>query len=230
VTAFAEHDGRTLRRLRLRNAGPERLVAEIAPDGTGRTVSVDAADGGSLLRVLDILPNVDGGTLRLRGRYDDSGPMPVLMADADMRTFHVRDAPAIGKLLQALTVYGIGEAISGPGLSFSQLTLPFRWDGAVLEVRGAQAFSASLGLTATGRVDTARKQIDLKGTIVPAYVLNSALGRIPLLGRLFRAEPGGGLVAVDYTVRGATTNPAVAVNPLSALTPGFLRGLFRIFD
>ena len=230
VTAHAEYDGRRLRLLHLRTAGPERLQVDMEPSGNGRTLSVDTADGGSLLRVLDVLPNVDGGRLVLRGRYDDSGPVPVLVANVDMWEFHVRNAPAIGKLLQVLTVYGIGDAISGPGLSFSQLTLPFRWDGDVLEVRGAQAFSASLGLTATGRVDTARKQLELKGTVVPAYVLNSALGRIPLLGRLFRAEPGGGLVAVDYTVRGPTADPSVSVNPLSALTPGFLRGLFHIFD
>ncbi len=65
---------------------------------------------------------------------------------------------------------------------------------------------------------------------MPAYALNSALGRIPLIGRLFSPERGGGLVAVDYGVSGALADPSVTVNPLSALTPGFLRGLFKMFD
>ena len=72
--------------------------------------------------------------------------------------------------------------------------------------------------------------LDVNGTVVPVYALNSALGRIPLLGGLFSAERGGGLFAVNYSVRGPFDNPAVTVNPLSALTPGFLRRLFRIFD
>ncbi|MBC7801846.1 MAG: hypothetical protein H7Z10_14595, partial [Gemmatimonadaceae bacterium] len=66
--------------------------------------------------------------------------------------------------------------------------------------------------------------------IVPAHFFNSLLGDIPLIGRLFSPEAGGGLFAATYSVRGPVNDPQVAVNPLSALTPGFLRGLFRIFD
>ena len=79
-------------------------------------------------------------------------------------------------------------------------------------------------------LDLARRTVDVQGTIVPAYVFNSLLGRIPVLGRLFSAERGGGLISVAYAVRGRTDDPAISVNPLSALTPGFLRGLFKIFD
>ncbi len=229
VTAHAESDGRRLRVLQAQSGGPERLQATVKPQGNGREVSVRAADGGALLRALGVLQTVDGGQLAIDGRTDDSGPALVLSGTADLREFHVRDAPAVGKLLQALTVYGIGEAVSGPGLAFTRLNAPFRWDGDVLELE-AQAFSASLGLTARGRVDATRKTLDLQGTIVPAYALNSALGRIPLLGRLFSAEQGGGLFAVNYAIRGPLADPAVSVNPLSALTPGFLRGLFRMFN
>ncbi len=230
VTAHAEYDGRRLRTLQAQSAGVERLQATIKPRGNGRQLSVRAADGGALLRALGVLQTVDGGQLAIDGQYDDSAQVSVLSGTADLRQFHIRDAPALGKLLQALTLYGIGEAVSGPGLAFSQANSPFRWDGDVLDILEAQAFSASLGLTAQGRIDTAQKTADLKGTIVPAYVLNSALGRIPLLGRLFSAERGGGLFAVNYSVRGGLDDPAVTVNPLSALTPGFLRQLFRIFD
>ncbi len=66
--------------------------------------------------------------------------------------------------------------------------------------------------------------------MVPAYVLNSALGRIPFVGRIFSAEKGGGLFAATYTVRGSIETPTITVNPLAALAPGFLRNLFSIFD
>lgn len=235
VSAHAESDGRRLRALQAQSGGPERLQASVKPqgngrEGNGREVSVRAADGGALLRALGVFQNVDGGQLAVDGRFDDSGPTSVLSGTADLRQFSVRDAPAVGKLLQALTIYGIGEAMSGPGLAFTRLRAPFRWDGDVLELTDAQAFSASLGLTARGRVDATRKTLDIQGTVVPAYALNSALGRIPLLGRLFSAEQGGGLFAVNYALRGPLADPAVSVNPLSALTPGFLRGLFRLFN
>ncbi len=34
------------------------------------------------------------------------------------------------------------------------------------------------------------------------------------------------MIAARYTAHGPTDDPAVTVNPLSALTPGFLRGVF----
>ena len=68
----------------------------------------------------------------------------------------------------------------------------------------------------------------MEGTIVPAYVFNSLLGRIPILGRLFSPEQGGGLFAATYRMRGPLADPSVSVNPLAALTPGFLRGIFGI--
>lgn len=230
VVAHAEHDGRRLRWLDAASGPPEQVRATLRPEGAGRSVAARAADGGALLRALDVVDTVQGGALFVHGIYDDSRTPPPLVGTAELSGFRVRDAPALGKLLQAVTIYGVVEALSGPGLSFSEATLPFRYDGSVLDLSDARAFSASLGLTARGRIDQARQTLDLQGTVVPAYVLNSMLGRIPLLGRLFSAERGGGLVAVNYGLRGPIANPSVSVNPLSALTPGFLRGLFHIFD
>ena len=230
VTAHAEHDGRRVTVLRASSSGTERAEVTIQPQGSGRQVRLTAADGGALLRAADIVDTIGGGQLVLDGTFDDRLPDPPLTGTAVLTGFSVQNAPALGKLLQAVTVYGVVEALSGPGLSFSELILPFRWSGGILDIGEARAFSASLGLTATGRLDTRRGVVDMQGTVVPAYVLNSLLGRIPVLGRLFSAERGGGLVAVNYGLRGPLANPSVSVNPLSALTPGFLRGLFHLLD
>lgn len=230
VTAHAESDGRRLSVLQVQSRGREAVRLSIKPRGSGRAVSLRTADAGGLARALDITDSVDGGTLALEGTYDDTRADPPLSGTVALNNFHVRDAPGVGKFLQALTVYGIGDAMSGPGLLFSQLTMPFRWEGGVLTLRDARAFSNSLGLTAEGWIDTNARTLDLKGTVVPAYVVNSALGRLPVIGKLFSPERGGGLVAVNYTYRGPIKDASVSVNPLSALTPGFLRGLFKMFD
>jgi hypothetical protein len=85
-------------------------------------------------------------------------------------------------------------------------------------------------MTAKGSVDLNAQTVDMQGTVVPAYFFNTLLGRIPLVGRLFSPEQGGGLFAATYSARGPIDDPQVSVNPLAALTPGFLRGLFGIFD
>ena len=71
---------------------------------------------------------------------------------------------------------------------------------------------------------------DLDGTIVPAYLLNSALGNIPVIGELFTGGEGQGIFAATYSVRGPIDDAEITVNPLAALAPGILRDVFLIFD
>lgn len=152
-----------------------------------------------------------------------------MVGTANIEDFRIRNAPALGRLLQAMTLYGLVEVARGPGLGFTRMEVPFRLTDAALSIDDARAFSSSLGLTAKGRIDLDTQMIEMEGTIVPAYFFNSLLGNIPLVGRLFSPEKGGGVFAASYTVRGAVDDPQVSVNPLAALTPGFLRGLFHLF-
>lgn len=208
--------------------GGGALDLTVAQAGGRRHLRLTSDDGGALLRAFGVLRTIQGGRLRVDAAYGHDRPGAPLTGEAELEDFAVRDAPALGKLLQAMSVYGLFEALSGQGLSFASLTAPFTLTRDALVLSEARAFSASLGLTAKGRIDRRRDTIDMEGTIVPAYVFNSLLGRIPLLGRLFSPEQGGGLFAATYRMRGPLADPAVTVNPLAALTPGFLRGIFGI--
>jgi hypothetical protein len=207
------------------------MRASITPEGASkRALSLTADDAGAVLNALDVLTTMAGGTLSIRGTYDDSLPGRPLTGEAELLDFRLREAPAAARVLQAMTLYGVLDVARGPGVSFTRAVASFTWDDHRLELRDARAISASLGFTAKGTIDRARQRIDLEGTIVPAYVFNSLLGRIPLIGRIFSPEQGGGVFAASYRVRGPLNDPEASVNPLSALTPGFLRGLFGIFE
>jgi len=198
----------------------------IVPRGQGRDLQLNAEDAGALLQAFDVLRQVQGGKLTVNGHWSGNAPGAALSGTAEMSDFTFREAAGIGKLLQALTVYGVVDAVRGPGLSFSRLVAPFTLTPEALALGEARAFSASLGVTAKGTILRRKRTMDLEGTIVPAYALNSLLGQIPLVGRLFSPERGGGLFAATWHMRGPIQDPAVTVNPLAALTPGFLRGLF----
>ena len=204
--------------------------AAIRRAGSGRTLEAEASDAGAFLAALGIVQTMAGGRLRLRAAWDDGQLDPPLVGEATIEEFRLREAPAIGRVLQAMTLYGLLEMARGPGLSFARLVAPFAYDGERLELRDARAFGASLGVTGKGTIDLVRNRLAVDGTIVPAYALNAVLGHLPLLGRLFSPEAGGGVFAATYRVRGPLDDPEVSVNPLAALTPGFLRGVFGIFD
>lgn len=202
----------------------------IRRSGGRRSLEAEASDAGAFLAALGVISTMSGGRLRLSGSWDDGQPGAALVGEATIEEFRLREAPAIGRVLQAMTLYGLIEVARGPGLSFLRLVAPFSYDGERLELRDARAFGASLGFTARGTVDLGSRRLAVDGTIVPAYALNAVLGHIPLLGRLFSPEAGGGVFAATYRVRSALDDPEVSVNPLAALTPGFLRGLFGLFE
>jgi hypothetical protein len=231
LSLTAENNGRVFQRLRVEGqTGPHLpFLAQIAPDKGGRRLTASAGDAGELLRGLDLVRTMQGGRLSVQANFDDAQPDQPLSGTANIEDFRIRDAPALGKLLQAMTLYGLVEAMQGPGLGFSRLIAPFRLTDDALDLADARAFSSSLGLTAKGRIDRTAEQVDVQGTIVPAYFFNSLLGNIPLVGKLFSPERGGGVFAASYAVQGPLADPKVSVNPLTALTPGFLRGLFGIF-
>jgi hypothetical protein len=233
VVASADDDGQVVRALaingRMGSAQPFSIQLGYHPGQPVRRVWINVSDAGGLLHGMDVTDTIRGGTLTVTGEFDDTTRDHTLSGTLEMTDFRVSGAPALGKLLQAVTLYGLVDALGGPGLSFSRLTAPFQLTPDALLLRDARAFSPSLGLTAKGRIERAGDQLDVEGTIVPAYVFNSMLGRIPFIGGLFSAEKGGGLFAMNYSLRGAMANPTVVANPLSALTPGILRGMFGVF-
>jgi hypothetical protein len=201
---------------------PARLTYRRA--GGVTQIRLAAPDAGALLAATGATGGVNGGTLTL----DATRHGGLTKGRLDIDDFRLTEAPVMAKVLQALTIYGMPAATSGPGLAFTRLVAPFTLSDQVVALGGARAWSPSLGFTTTGRIDLGRKRYDLSGTIVPAYALNTLPGRIPLIGRLFSPEKGGGLFAARYTVVGPFGAPRVVVNPVSALAPGFIRDLFGI--
>jgi hypothetical protein len=207
--------------------GPQgAFEATIEPRGDGRALRMTAQDAGALLAAFGVLRHLEGGRLTVNASYAHNAPGAPLAGTAEMDDFVVNNAPAFGKLLQAMTLFGLFEALSGPGLNFVRLVAPFTLTPDGLTLSDARAFSASLGLTVRGTLDRRRNQLAMDGTIVPAYMINSLLGNIPILGRVFSPERGGGVFAATFRLSGPIGDPQVSVNPLAALTPGFLRGIF----
>ncbi len=212
------------------SAAAQPFSLTVTPVVGGRQLDVQAADLGALLRVAGITGKLRGGRLALSGRYDDTRPGRVLSGTMELRDFRLLDTLAVGRILQAVTLYGVVDLLRGPGLFFSRATTDFTvTDGSRIDLRNARAYSASLGATAQGGIDLGRRTMDLRGTVVPAYFFNTLPGRIPLIGRLFSPEVGGGLFAATVAVRGRFADLAIAVNPLAALTPGVLRKMFDLF-
>ncbi len=181
---------------------------------------------GELLRVLGIFENIDGGKMQMTGEYRDGR----LIGVTTVTDYTLKRAPVLTKIFTIASLTGILDTLSGNGIAFSKMTAPFVYEHDIIILKEAKAHGSALGITADGSIDLRRSLFDLKGTLVPSYTMNSLIGNVPLIGDLLMGGKGKGLIALNYNVKGDMQDPSISVNPLSVFTPGFLRGIFDIFD
>ena len=235
VAGAITSDGDKWRRMQLqaRLGDGKPFEVFLAPSDDGlRHLTILADDAGTMLRTLGYYNNMVGGTLELTGRIHDTLPNAPIEGKLVIKDYRVIKAQTLAHLVSLLSLTGIIEALEGEGLAFNEMQAPFLLDGGVLNVKNARATGMSLGYTASGKIYTSPADVlDIQGTVVPAYAINSVLGNIPVIGDLFTGgEKGGGVFAATYTMTGPLEDPKLSVNPLSALAPGFFRKLFGIFD
>ncbi|MFZ1728374.1 MAG: AsmA-like C-terminal region-containing protein [Albidovulum sp.] len=197
--------------------GQTAIRGTVAPFGSRSGFRIRSTDAGGVMRAAGIFERGVGGTLDMTmrpaeqtGNYDGT---------VDIGDIRVVDAPVLAGMLDAISVVGLLNQLSGPGLLFSSVTGDFRLTPTAVEVRRGAAVGASLGISADGVVETAAGRVDLRGTISPIYVLNG-------IGQIF-SKKGEGLFGFSYKLSGPVDSPKVSVNPLSILTPGMFREIFR---
>ena len=131
----------------------------------------------------------------------------------------MRNAPVMADLLDAISVVGLLDQLQGPGIRFDTIDGRFRLTRQRLTLTEGAAVGGSLGISADGIYDMASKQLDFRGVISPIYFVNG-------IGS-FLTRRGEGLFGFNYRMTGTASDPQVGINPLSILTPGMFRQIFR---
>jgi len=226
-----QHEGRTTQ-LRATGALEDGAVIDLdlRPDGAGRMLQLRSANAGAVIRAFGITGDVVGGTLAIDARIADELDGTRTQGTIRIEDFKLLDAPVLARIISVAALSGIGDLLGGEGVSFTEANIPFVMTGPTLRIEGARAYGPAMGLSAEGTINRADETLAVTGTLVPAYAINSVLGNIPILGKLLVSRKGEGIFGITYKMSGAFADPSVAVNPLSALTPGFLRRIFEFGD
>jgi hypothetical protein len=195
--------------------------------GGRRVIYLETNDAGALLRFADTYAHVTGGHMWLAmdpPNHDQTPQEGVL----NVRDFSVRNEPQLERVAAS------GEDPSGrmpqaigTGVMFSRMRVEFTRSPGKLALRDGVVFGPAIGATMEGTFDYRRNDVSLRGTFVPAYVLNNFLARFPIIGFFLGGGANEGVFGMPYEVTGATSQPILRVNPAGMFAPGFLRKLFE---
>lgn len=196
-------------------------------EGRSRKIKLKTAYGGKFLKAFGIYDNIYGGNLSILATHVDYNSSDPWQGKFNLTDFSLKKAPLMGRLLALAFPTGMVDLFSEKGLSFSQFRSKFNATSNKIVFTKGRANGTSIGLTFAGAVDFQKKNLNLHGSVIPAYHLNTILSKIPIIGELASGGKHEGLFAVSYTISGDINKPEVAVNPISIFTPGFFRKIFE---
>ena len=228
VTARLRHEGGEWREAKIEARFPNgRPLSLDLTDGARRRFDFRSGDLGATLGLLDVTGNVVGGKVRVRGDVTEEAGKTAISGEIDGSDYSLVRAPPLAQILSLASFDALGGMLLGSGIPFGTLKGRYAYRDGRLALDDLVASGAAIGATATGWLDLAKDRLDISGTIVPAYLLNSMIGNVPVLGSLLLGGKGQGLIAANYRLAGPIAKPDVSVDPLSALTPGFMRRLLQ---
>ncbi|TLG74056.1 hypothetical protein FEV16_12460 [Methylocystis sp. B8] len=211
--------------------GREQVSVGMSRNPNGQPqLEISTNDGGSLLSFLDVYRKMDSGALAATVQLGQSRADGALR----IRDFYVRGEPTVRQLMaQSGTARADdrGNYRFDPDLvRVGKLESEFSWSGGQLAVRDGVLSGPEIGLTFDGYIDFQHERLDLVGTYVPAYALNSLLSNIPVVGVVLAGGQHEGVFGLSYRLYGALSSPSINVNPLSAIAPGLMRKIMGVID
>lgn len=220
--------GDRIQQLNVFGAGPGSapFTLTIEPVSDGRRLLLASQSAGQLASGLGMLSNAEGGQLTVQATSFERGDDLVLAGLMEMTNVRLLDTPILARMLGLGSLSGVADLARNRGLNFETVEVPFELAGGIVRVTNASAKGPALGLTANGEFLESFERGDIRGVLVPSYTINSALGRVPVIGDVLMGGENTGLIGINYRVSGELDDPELQVNAASLLTPGFLRRIF----
>lgn len=196
-----------------------------------RSLKMDSADAGSVLRFLDLYARMQGGTIDVNMKANGDDP---LRGTVDASDFWLVDEPRLSSIVSTKPQAGdrdLNSTVRG-GLDVAKVyfdrgftnieigTGYARLDRGIL--RGP-----TIGTSFRGMLYDQNGDISIAGTFMPAYGLNSIFSGIPLVGQILGNGREGGLLGITFKLAGKVNSPNISVNPISMIAPGVFRSVFE---
>ena len=231
TTAFNVDLNLDMRGTELRNvelaaqfSGDSSIAVTTNPTPEGKTMSIAFNDMGTVLRMMGVYPNIQGGngTLVLQTVNSEKADHGTFI----LKNFAIVDEENVAQILnndqQSRAMISRQNS-----LAFRSGQIDFIRRKDRIEIEDAVLAGDSVGGTARGFIYTDSRQYDITGTYVPLFGLNNVFQKLPIFGPLLGGREGEGLFGITFAIRGELDKPDFKINPMSALVPGAFRRMFE---
>ena len=201
-----------------------------AETGKPRILQAEADDAGRAFKLIGLYQSLEGGTASIQVNLDAEGAAET-SGTLWARQFVLLGDPVVKEVLSGVKP-APGTESSGQGerqrFDFERMRVAFSVGAGQLVLHDALINGPIIGATLRGRIDYGAQRVQIGGTYIPLFGLNSVFGALPILGPLLGGRNGEGLFGITFLVEGPLAGPEVIVNPVSAVAPGVFRQIFEM--
>lgn len=195
-------------------------------------------DVGYLAEALGISNVVAGGNahLKLQNKLVDKKPL----LDGEITfddSITIYENPAVKRLATNDLFSKVRDTIfSNDKTIFDSVKLEFALSDGILDLKSLIANNYKIGITAKGAFDLKNNSCQIKGMIVPGFIINNlfGIGNIPILGNvisgLLTGGEGGGLFGIryEYSKKKGDKEATFETNKVSSFVPTTIKNLFDL--
>jgi AsmA-like C-terminal region/Protein of unknown function len=196
--------------------------------GTPNNLKITSEDAGAVLKAFDLYSKIQQGQLDLEASISPAGSDKPTTGRLKIKQFDIANDARLKGLTQ--TIVNDDQQIQEllrESVSFTSFRMPFQLLDGRLMIGNSILKGAVLGASGRGIIDTKSEVLNIEGTLIPIYAVNSIVGNIPVLGQILVGRKGEGIFGVTFSLRGTMAKPVFSINPASVLAPGFLRQFFE---
>jgi len=194
-------------------------------------------DSGHLIEALGFSNLVSGGNAKINIKENLINKKLVLEGDIKINSdITIFENEAVKKLSKDSLFSQVKDKIfSSEKTTFGSINIEFSIAENELNIKSLIANNFKIGVTAKGKINLKNLETEIKGMIVPGYIINSLFGlsKIPILGSvisgLLTGGEGGGIFSVryQYVKKAGEKEGKFSTNKVSAFVPSSIANLFE---
>jgi hypothetical protein len=203
-------------------------------------ISGQVSDVGYLAEAFGISNTVLDGDAKLKLVHQIVAKKPVLAGEIFINDdITIFENASTKKLASNSLFLKIKDKIfSSQKIIFNSVKIDFFLQNRVLNLKSLVANNYKIGITAKGEIDLNSGLYNIKGMIVPGFVINNlfGIGKIPILGNLvsglLTGGEGGGVFGIRYQYfkNQGDKEATFKTNKISSFVPTTIKNLFDLLD
>lgn len=222
------------------NKKQQSASIQIAKKDAEKFATIDGriTDIGYLAEALGISNIISGGDARLKLQVKSLNKKQLLEGEVIINdSITIFENPTVKRLATNDLFSKVRDKIfSNDKTTFDTLKLEFAVQDSILEIKSLIANNYKIGITAKGKFDLKNDTCDIRGMIVPGFIINNlfGIGNIPILGNvisgLLTGGEGGGLFGIryQYIKKPGDKEAVFETNKISSFVPTTIKNLFDL--